>query len=277
MWIKRYLWIDKSYSLMQHLLRNETMWHKTARIDKLPLLIPMVALLFLFIGCGGGTGNITGSENNQTQAEANTEENAELSSSITSPSGNVIMVQGQSLSLQATASGGKTPYTYLWFFEGEAPFSNIEDPGTIPFNTVGSHILNYMANDAAGYTSEDSRLITVLEDETQDGPFDADSIPTLTITSPSGGTFNVGETVAFHALLYNGDVPLIYSWSIGLGNSLSKGSEEVAYISPRTYLITQGITLTTPGTYSIVVSVQDTNTGGRFPDTHTASMLVTVQ
>jgi hypothetical protein len=220
---------------------------------------------------------------NQIAAEAEDEQqkltNMALSSFISSPFGNVIMVQGQSLTLQDTVNGGKSPYTYSWYFEDSAPFSDQKDPGNIPFNTLGSYTLNCLVKDTVGNTNEDSKLITVLGKETQTGTFDVDSIPTVMITYPSNETkFKAGETVNFLATLYNGDVPLIYNWTLGSpGNSFSKGSWKVDYISPRYYLITQGIILTSPGIYSVGISVQDTNTGGRYPDTHASSVWITVE
>jgi hypothetical protein len=224
-------------------------------------------------------------ENTLTQIQVEAEEeqeallNLKLTAYIASPEGNVIMVQGQSLSLQGTVYGGRTPYTYSWNFEGEAPFSTVKNPGAKIFNSTGSYVLHFTATDGTGDTRTDSRLITVLGRETQAGSFEQDSAPTVTITHPLNDTsVKAGETVTFTATLYNGDVPLIYNWSLGSvpGNTFVPGSAQVTYLSPRTYAIFQGMTLTSPGSYYIFISVRDTNTGGRYPDTHASFVRITV-
>jgi hypothetical protein len=225
-------------------------------------------------------------ENLLTQIEAEEEilaeeaQNLPLVASIGSPSGNAIMVQGQTLSLQGIAYGGKAPYTYSWYFEGEPPFSNIEDPGNRAFNVKGSYTLHFTVKDGADATREDSRLITVLGKETQEGPFLPDSAIVVNITSPSyGSTFKVGDTAHFRALLYNGNVPLYYNWTLGAvpGNSFVEGSEEVVYISPRYYAIDQGITLNSKGTYTISISVKDTRLQKLFYDALASGVMITVK
>jgi hypothetical protein len=203
-----------------------------------------------------------------------------LIASIGSPSGNVIMLQGQSLSLQGTVLGGRTPYTYSWNFDGEQPFSNVKDPGARVFGKLGSYTLHFMVEDGADVKREDSRFITVLGKETQEGPFLPDSVPAVQINyPPDKATFKAGDTVYFQALLYNGDVPLYYNWTLGAvpGNSFVQGSEEVDLISPRTYIITQGITLTSPGTYTISISVKDTKKQKLLPDAGVFGVTITVE
>ena len=57
---------------------------------------------------------------------------------ITSPSGNVTINQGQSVSFQGSASGGSGSYTYLWNFNGGATNSTAQSPGSVTFNTPGT-------------------------------------------------------------------------------------------------------------------------------------------
>jgi hypothetical protein len=42
-------------------------------------------------------------------------------------------------------------------------------------------------------------------------------------------------------------------------------------------MITQGITLNTPGTYSLILEVKDTAQGGKTPDDHAMSISITVK
>jgi hypothetical protein len=204
--------------------------------------------------------------------------NLKIQASINLLYKSIIMVPGQSLNLQGSVYGGKAPYTYSWLIN-DKEFSTKQNPGNYPFKTQGSYTLTFISSDSTGDKKTDVRHITVFGPETQEGPFDSDSIPNISIISPSGGTtFTAGSTVNFQAILYNGDVPLYYGWSVGaVGNSYNPVDETVVYLSPRTYMITQGITLNTPGTYSLVFAVKDTAQGGKTPDDHAASVSITVK
>jgi hypothetical protein len=192
----------------------------------------------------------------------------------------IIMVEGQSLNLQGFVYGGKAPYTYSWQINNEKPFSTKQNPGNLPFKTQGSYTLAFTSSDSTGDKVTDVHHVTVLWPETQEGPFASDSIPTASIISPSGGTIiTAGSTVEFRAIIFNGDVPLYYGWSVGVtpGNSYNPLNEVVVYRSPRTYEITQGITLNSPGTYSVILAVKDTAQGGKTPDDHAARVSITVK
>jgi hypothetical protein len=204
--------------------------------------------------------------------------NLKIQASINLPLESIIMVEDQLLNLQGSVYGGKAPYTYSWQIN-DKQFSTKQNPGNYPFKTQGSYTLRFTAADNTGDKKTDVRHITVLGLETQEGPFESDSIPTASIISaPEVDTVTAGSTVDFKAIIYNGDVPLYYGWSTGAaGNSYNPVDEVVVYLSPRTYMITQGITLKTPGTYSITLLVKDTPQGGKTPDDHAASVLITVK
>ena len=203
-----------------------------------------------------------------------------LHASIDLPFSSIIMVDGQSLNLKGSVYGGKAPYTYSWQINDEKPFSTKQSPGDYFFKTQGSYTLTFTSSDSTLDKKTDVRHITVLGPETQEGPFDSDSIPTASIISRSGGTtIKAGSTVDFQAKIYNGNVPLYYGWSVGAapGNSYNPLNEVVDCRSPRTYMITQGITLNVPGTYSVKLVVKDTSQGGKTPDDHAATVSITVK
>lgn len=220
---------------------------------------------------------------NRITAEAEetqeTLENMSPVATISSPGGNVIMVRGQTLSFQGSVYGGKGPYAFSWSLP-DGTSSSLQSPGNKTFNTLsdGFYVTLTVTDSSTGRTGSSQRFISVLDPSTQTGSFDADSIPTVTMLHPSSSVYPAGTTVDFTAKIYNGDVPLIYNWTLGSvpGNSFVTGSEKIECINPRTYIITQGIKLNSPGTYSIYLSVKDTNTGGRYPDTHAGSIRVTV-
>jgi hypothetical protein len=192
----------------------------------------------------------------------------------------VIMIQGQSLNLQGSGSGGKPPYTYSWQINNEKPFSSNQDPGNHTFSTQGSYILTLTVTDSTGDSKIDVCHITVFGPETQASPLPNDNFPIVSMISPSGGaTFNVGSTVNFQATIYNGNVPLYYAWSPGSsGNSSIPQNENVVCVSPRTYLITQSILLSVPGTYEdIVMAVKDTGIDGKTPNKAAASVEINVK
>ncbi len=206
--------------------------------------------------------------------------NMKLQATIGFPYPSVIMIQGQSLNLQGSVLGGKAPYTYSWQINNEKPFSTKKDPGNLPFRAQGSYTLTFTASDSTGDTKTDVRHITVFGPETQEGPFPSDSIPMASILSPAQWTiFKAGSTVDFQATIYDGNVPLYYGWGImgASGFSYIPQNENVVCVSPRAYLITQGITLTAPGTYTIVIAVQDTAINGKTPDDGAASVEITVE
>jgi hypothetical protein len=221
---------------------------------------------------------------NQIAAEdeqaADALKNLKIQASINLLFKSIIMVEGQSLNLQGSVYGGKAPYTYSWQINDDKPFSTTQSPGNYSFKAQGSYALTFTSSDSTGDKKTDVRHITVLGLETQKGPFDSDSFPTVSIISPSEGTtFTAGSTVSFQAILYNGDVPLYYGWSVGAapGNSYNPLNEIVVPLSPRTYMITQGITLNTPGTYSLTLAVKDTSQGGKTPDDAAASVSIMVK
>lgn len=61
------------------------------------------------------------------------------------------------------------------------------------------------------------------------------------------------------------------------GNTHDPRTESITYISPRTFIISQDITLNSRGDYYIYISTRDTSYAGKGPDQHAASMKVTVK
>ena len=220
--------------------------------------------------------------NQIAQAEAEAEEalsNLELHASIDLLYSSIIMVESQSLNLQGSVYGGKAPYTYSWQIN-DNQFSTKKSPGNYTFKTQGSYTLTFTSSDSTGDKKTDVRHITVFGPVTQEGQTESDSIPNASIIPFSEGTiFTAGSTVPFQAKIYNGNVPLYYGWSVGAapGNSYNPLNEVVDCRSPRTYMITQGITLNVPGTYSVKLVVKDTSQGGKTPDDHAATVSITVK
>ncbi|HVN70939.1 MAG TPA: PKD domain-containing protein [Desulfomonilia bacterium] len=187
---------------------------------------------------------------------------------------NVIMVQNQSLNLQGSAFGGKPPYSFSWHMDSEKPFSAKQSPGKFTFKAQGSYNLFLTVKDSTGDTSTIIRHITVFSPDTQTGPFAPDSIPTATLLSPApGSVFKIGDTVDFQAMIFNGNVPLYYDWGIGYDPQ----NQDVIFVSPRTYIISQSVTLAVPGSYLVNIFVRDTAVDGNRYDEHAASVPIVVK
>ncbi|MCE5275458.1 MAG: PKD domain-containing protein, partial [Deltaproteobacteria bacterium] len=85
----------------------------------------------------------------------------DLTASITSPSGNVTILAGQSLDFESTVYNGDSPYTYQWDFGGGATGSSLENPGPTTFNTAGSFAVTLTVTDSSGDTASDSITVVV--------------------------------------------------------------------------------------------------------------------
>ncbi len=224
---------------------------------------------------------ITSIEQEELEAEEALR-NLKLQAAIDLPGSNVLMVQGQSLNLRGTVYGGKAPYTYAWSLNSAPPFSRQLNPGNYAFRSIGPSTITFTATDSEGSTKTDILRVNVYGADTQTGPFATDSIPTLSMTYPSGTDstiFPSGGSVTFQVILSNGNTPLYYGWTVGAApdNTYNPTDESIEYISPRTFRISQPILLNTPGQYPVSIAVQDTPLPGKGPDQHAAEVLLLVQ
>lgn len=172
---------------------------------------------------------------------------------INSPSGNVTVTQGGSVSFGAMVSGGNEPYTHAWTF-GESGLTprDVLAPGTLTFNTLGTFSVIYTATDADGDVSSAVRTVTVVEPDTD---------PVVTMTSPSTNVkITQGGIVNFEATVESGNAPYTYLW-----NFASSG------VSDRTVEDPGNVTFMITGTFTVTCTVTD-----RDGDTRNATRIVTV-
>ncbi|MGD0209400.1 MAG: PKD domain-containing protein, partial [Desulfomonilia bacterium] len=145
----------------------------TTRLILLARSFAVIFIIALSAGCwgsGAGSGHKPAPES--------------LSVIITSPTSNVTISQGQSVDFQAKVSGGTSPYTYLWDFDGGANDKTVENTGMVPFESAGNYTVKLTATDAKGVAASASVVITV-----NDGASDAP--PGVSYTSPSDGATNI--------------------------------------------------------------------------------------
>ncbi len=130
--------------------------------------------ILLFIagyGCGGDSGS------KPLPAES-------LSVTITSPSWNVTITQGESIDFQTKVSGGVSPYTFLWDFDSGANNSTVENPGLVAFEASGNYTVKLTVTDSTAATASASVEI-IVQDKSSDIP------PGVRYTSPAYGAKDV--------------------------------------------------------------------------------------
>lgn len=115
----------------------------TSRFQGIFRSIIALSIVMLFAGCGGGGGG----DDSGTTA---------FTLTLTSPSGNVTINEGEAVTFQVTVSGGTAPYTFQWDFGGGATNSTVEDPGLITFSSEGSYTVTLTVTDNTGSTRSTS-------------------------------------------------------------------------------------------------------------------------
>lgn len=173
------------------------------------------------------------------------------------PAGNVNIAVGSSVTFNGTAvdPDGNTPLTYRWDFDGVAAASTLEDPGPIPFNTVGTYTITFNATDSLGISDATPATITVTVTEA----------PNSTILTPATTTIiATGATVNFTGSGSDPDnnLPLTYAWDFagGAANSTEQNPGDVAFNTPGDYVVrftvadALGVTDATPATVTVRVT-----------------------
>lgn len=208
-----------------------------------PILIWLI--LIVLSGCGGSSSGNSASGGGEA---------LELSVAIDSPTGESSISKGDTVTFQATVSGGSAPYTFVWTFGDGIPTSTVEDPGPISFSQAGTYTCTLTVTDADGVSKNSSVVVTVIEAV-------VDLIPTVTITSPSANiSIKTGESVNFRGTAASGDTPLTYSWSFPGGTPRSSSSQNPG-----------SVTFNAAGTYTCTLTVTDAD-----GDTDRDSVRVTV-
>ncbi len=171
-----------------------------------------------------------------------------LSVIFTSPSWNVTIPQGQSVSFIKEVTGGVSPFTYAWDFDGGANSTTVEDPGQVVFDTPGAYTVKLTVTDSAGVSASASVLVTVQEKA-------ADKPPCLRYTVPEDGATDVGTTTTIQIIF----TPIVdlstvtdSTFMLHIGGAQVPGivstSDQVATFTPLAGLLTDTLytaTLTT--------------------------------
>jgi len=176
-----------------------------------------------------------------------------LTAVIISPDRDVTINNGEAINCTAEVSGGRTPYTYAWTFDGGAKNVTVKNPGDIVFTDPGKYRVIFSVRDADKFLDTSYIWVTVNQDLT-------DYQPTATIDSPEGDlTITAGETVNFQASASGGNGPLSYAWNF-------KGGAENSDLQDPGDIVFEFA-----GTYRVVFTVTDAD-----GDSQESSVIITV-
>ncbi len=199
-------------------------------------------LSFMITGIFTVTCTVTdrdGDTRNATRTVTVVEPDRNPVASIVSPSANVTVTQGGSVSFEGSVSSGNAPFTHTWNFGSSAMSpKTVEDPGNVTFNTLGTYTVTYTVTDSDGDRSSATRTVTVVEPDTN---------PTATITSPSPGvTIVQGESLSFAASVTSGNAPFTHAWNFGNSGVAAQGVEDPGIL-----------VFNTIGTFTVTYTVTD--------------------
>jgi hypothetical protein len=91
---------------------------------------------------------------------------------IESPSNPISILKGGTVNFLGAVSGGNSPMTFSWDFEGGAANSTLKSPGVVQFTTEGVYAVTFYVTDDDGDTDSDTVTITVTpEDACPDDPY----------------------------------------------------------------------------------------------------------
>jgi PKD repeat protein len=159
----------------------------------------------------------------------------ELVASIISPVSNITINEGESVSFQGSAAGGKAPMSYSWDFSGGAANSDAQSPGNIIFQNAGTYPITFSVTDADGNTDSAAITVTVVKL----GELVA------SITSPASNiTINEGESVSFQGSAAGGKAPMSYLWDFsgGVANSQAQSPGNIVFQNAGTYPVIFSVT-----------------------------------
>src|SRR5207249_6193437 len=163
-----------------------------------------------------------------------------LTVAVTGPTSGTV---GTSVTFQASAGGGTTPYTFTWTAVGGSPASGSGTSFTTTYSVKGTYLVNATVTDFNAKKAFKTASITI------------NPLPLAdTVTGPASGT--VGTSVTFNAAATGGTTPYTFTWT-AVGGSPASGS---------------GASFTTTysvkGTYTVNATVTDFN-GARASKTTT--------
>ncbi|TMI19997.1 PKD domain-containing protein, partial [Candidatus Bathyarchaeota archaeon] len=154
-----------------------------------------------------------------------------LADTVTGPASGTV---GTSVTFNAAATGGTTPYTFTWTAVGGSPASGSGASFTTTYSVKGTYVVNATVTDFNGAKAFKTASITV------------NPLPLAdTVTGPATGT--VGTAVTFNAAATGGTTPYTFTWTAVGGNPASGSGASFT------------TTYSVKGTYTVNATVTDFN------------------
>ncbi|MEA3222028.1 MAG: PKD domain-containing protein [Thermodesulfobacteriota bacterium] len=160
---------------------------------------------------------------------------------IISPSEDVSILEGESVNFHGSASGGDTPLTFSWDFDGGAQNSNQENPGYITFSTAGTYIVTFTVTDSDGDTDNKSVTVTVAVPDT--------TPPTGSMIINSGVNITPSRNVTLRLSATDSEGPVA---GMKFSNDGKIWSGEYTYAVSQQWMLSQG-----DGTKTVYVIFKD--------------------
>ena len=170
--------------------------------------------------------------------------------SITSPSGNVTIGAGQTVSFSGTGTApGGSIAAYDWVFPGGSPStSSSASPGSVTYATAGTYIASLTVTDNSGRTDPNPPTVTVTV------------LPAFTLAaSPSSQTVAAGSGTSYSVTVTGGS---------GFSGTVSFGASGLPSGATATFSPT---TISTSGTTTMNVSTTSSVASGTYPLTITGT------
>ncbi len=163
--------------------------------------------------------------------------------------------ENECVDFNAIVSGGKTPYTYAWSFQGGNPASAAIAQPQSCYATAGSYTVQLTVTDASGSTASKSipQYITVTK---------CGAVPVIDF-SANKTTICSGECVQFTDLSTNN--PTSWNWSINPGSGVTPPNPQTQNPS---------VCFSTPGVYDVTLQASNTIGAGT---ARTKTAYITVQ
>jgi len=115
-------------------------------------------------GAGQNANNANNVNNLNNLNNANNANNQDpLQVSIASPSAGTELLEGRTLHLAATVSGGQPPYQGTWELLGVGPVASGVSPGDLQMTEPGAHTLEVTVTDAAGHSASASVPVLIVD------------------------------------------------------------------------------------------------------------------